>query len=624
MLVQLNNILKYYGQQTVLEDLTFALHAGERVALVGRNGAGKSTVLKLITGEEDPTFGEVRRAQGTTIGMLRQDPDFDPEDTIQSVLDSAFHELDLLEEQLEHLQARLGEATDADFQAYHDLLEHYQLRGGYERRARRDAVLLNFGFRGREFERIGGLSGGEKTRLGLAKLLVSNPEILLLDEPTNHLDIKMLEWLEGFLSRYAGAILVVSHDRAFLDNVTNKTAYIRDRQLKVYPGNYSQFRQLLEAEMEHQLKVFEAQQRKIDAFKGAVELNRVWARKNSQLFKRVHAMEKRLERMQSQQVDAPPPDEDVTEVQFTCEDSGEVVLDARHLSKNFAGRQLFKDVAVHVRKGEKIALIGMNGAGKSTFLKSLLGLLDSDDPRSSVKTGARVRVGYYDQQLRGVDPESTLYDEVRALVEKDQEAHNLLGAYMFPYDAQSKQVKNLSGGERARLALLKLSLQRYNFLVLDEPTNHLDMEMVESLEDALQDYPGTLLMVSHDRRFIENLSDQIWLLEDGQFYSYPGGYQYYRQKHIPVGQKTEEVKVKVKRERSGPSLWHLKRKLEQIETDIQSTEEQQQKAAQALNEAAPDADFAALGKSLADLEAKLMDLMEQWEELSTQIAGIEA
>ncbi|WP_188998844.1 ABC-F family ATP-binding cassette domain-containing protein [Deinococcus roseus] len=623
MLVQLNNILKYYGQQTVLEDLNFALHAGERVALVGRNGSGKSTVLKLITGEEDPTFGDVRRAQGTTIGMLRQDPDFDPEDTIHSVLDSAFHELDGLEEQLEHLQSKLGGATEQDFQAYHDLLEHYQLRGGYERRSRRDAVLLNFGFRGREFERVGSLSGGEKTRLGLAKLLVSNPEVLLLDEPTNHLDIKMLEWLEGFLSRYAGAILVVSHDRAFLDNVTSKTAYIRDRNLKVYTGNYSHFKQQLEAELEHQLKVFEAQQRKIDAFKDSVELNRVWARKNSQLFKRVHAMEKRLERMQAAQVDAPPPDEEVTEVSFKCSDSGEVVLDARHLSKNFAGRQLFKDVNVHIRKGEKIALIGMNGAGKSTFLKALLGLLNSDDSRSTVKSGARVRVGYYDQQLRGVDPESTLYDEVRALVEKDQEAHNLLGAYMFPYDAQTKQVKNLSGGERARLALLKLSLQQYNFLVLDEPTNHLDMEMVESLEEALKEYPGTLLMVSHDRRFIENLSDQIWLLEDGQYYSYPGGYQYYRQKHV-VSQKTEEVKVKVKRERSGPSLWHLKRKLEQTEQDIHDTESKQQKAAEALDQANPDADFAMLGKALADLEHQLLQLMDQWENLSTQIAELEA
>ncbi|GGJ20384.1 ABC transporter ATP-binding protein [Deinococcus roseus] len=619
----MNNILKYYGQQTVLEDLNFALHAGERVALVGRNGSGKSTVLKLITGEEDPTFGDVRRAQGTTIGMLRQDPDFDPEDTIHSVLDSAFHELDGLEEQLEHLQSKLGGATEQDFQAYHDLLEHYQLRGGYERRSRRDAVLLNFGFRGREFERVGSLSGGEKTRLGLAKLLVSNPEVLLLDEPTNHLDIKMLEWLEGFLSRYAGAILVVSHDRAFLDNVTSKTAYIRDRNLKVYTGNYSHFKQQLEAELEHQLKVFEAQQRKIDAFKDSVELNRVWARKNSQLFKRVHAMEKRLERMQAAQVDAPPPDEEVTEVSFKCSDSGEVVLDARHLSKNFAGRQLFKDVNVHIRKGEKIALIGMNGAGKSTFLKALLGLLNSDDSRSTVKSGARVRVGYYDQQLRGVDPESTLYDEVRALVEKDQEAHNLLGAYMFPYDAQTKQVKNLSGGERARLALLKLSLQQYNFLVLDEPTNHLDMEMVESLEEALKEYPGTLLMVSHDRRFIENLSDQIWLLEDGQYYSYPGGYQYYRQKHV-VSQKTEEVKVKVKRERSGPSLWHLKRKLEQTEQDIHDTESKQQKAAEALDQANPDADFAMLGKALADLEHQLLQLMDQWENLSTQIAELEA
>ncbi|MBB6096965.1 ATP-binding cassette subfamily F protein 3 [Deinobacterium chartae] len=620
MLVALTNVDKYYGTQTVLEGVNFALHPGERVALVGRNGAGKSTLLRLLSGEEEPLGGRVERARGVQVAMLRQDPVFDPEATIHDVLEAAFHELDALEEQLEALQLKLDRADEETLQAYHDLLEHYQLRGGFERRARRDGVTLAFGFRGREFERVGALSGGERTRLALAAILVANPEVLLLDEPTNHLDIAMREWLEGFLSRYPGAMIVVSHDRAFLDAVATQTAYLRDGQLKVYPGNYSFFRKALEVELEQQLALFETQQKQIDRLEKSAARMKIWGLGMAKLARRARSMETRLERMKAAQVDAPPPEEDVAEVRFEADDSGEVVLEARHLTKVFGGRQLFKDVSVTVRRGDRIAIVGLNGAGKTTFLRTLLGLLPSDSPRTEIRLGARVRVGYYDQQLRGVDPENTLYDEARALVESDQAARNLLGAFLFPYDAQTKRVKSLSGGERARLALLKLSLERNNLLILDEPTNHLDMEMLESLEEALSEYTGTLLMVSHDRTFIEHLATQIWLLEDGQFYSYPGSYSYYRQKHVPASSKTEAEKPRAERPRRGPSLWHLKRRHEALETEIAGLEERLALAQQALERAAPDADFARLGQEAADLEERLLAAMQEWDSVGAQIA----
>lgn len=624
MLLALQNVDKYYGSQMILDGVSFSLDPKQRVALVGRNGAGKSTLIKLLLHEEEPSGGKVLRARGIQLGCLRQDPVFPVQYTVREVLERAFHELDALEAELEAFQRNMNAEDEQQLQQYHDLLEHYQLRGGYERRARLDGVSLAFGFRGREEELVKGLSGGERTRLALAALLISNPEVLLLDEPTNHLDIAMREWLEGFLLRYPGAMVVVSHDRTFLDTVATHTAYLQQGRMKVYNGNYSHFRQQLEEQLATQAQQFATQQRQIDIYNQSVEQMRRWAFKNSQLFKRVQAMEKRLGRMEDQQVDAVEPDEDVAEVVFDCDPSATVVIEAQHLTKRFAGRTLFQDVQLTVRAGERIAIVGANGAGKSTFLKTLLGLLPSDNPKTQIRTGPRVSVGYYDQQLRGVDPENTLYDEVRALTNSDQQTRNLLGAYLFPYLTQSKKVHQLSGGERARLALLKLSLERHNLLILDEPTNHLDMEMLESLEEALRNYPGTLIMVSHDRAFMEGLADQIWLIEDGLFYSYPGNYSYYKQKHV-IAKAPEVVEVKAtKPKRSGPSLWHLKRRAETLEQDIERLEAELNTAHANLEQADAYADFAALGQAVSDIEERLLQTMSEWDTITADIAERES
>ncbi|WP_045233535.1 ABC-F family ATP-binding cassette domain-containing protein, partial [Deinococcus pimensis] len=574
MLLALSDVHKEYGHHVVLDGVNLTVRAGDRLALVGRNGAGKTTLLRLLTGEDHPDGGEVRRADGVRIRALRQDPVFPEGATVGGVLDAAFHELDALEAELSEAAERMTEGDDA-IERHAELLEHFARRGGYERRARKDASALAFGFRGREHEAVSGLSGGERTRLGLAALLVENPDVLLLDEPTNHLDIVMIEWLEGFLGRYGGAVMLISHDRAFLDAACTSTAYLRDGGLKVYPGNFTRFREQLEADLELQAARHAVEQAQIDELSKSAARMKIWGLGMAKLARRARAMESRLERMKKAATGAPPPEERVARVLFHAPESGDVVLDARHLSKRLGGRDLFRDVNVTLRRGDRVALIGRNGAGKTTFLRCLLGLTPSDDPKAEVRTGARVRVGYYDQNLRGVEPTSTLYEEARAYTQKDTEAHDLLGAYLFPYEAHDKRISSLSGGERARMALLKLAQEDNNLLVLDEPSNHLDMEMLESLEAALDDYDGTLLMVSHDRRLVENLADRIWLIEDGRFFEYPGGYAYYKQKHVPasaVPVKDVRAAAPAVPAKKTPGLWHLKRRAEELEAQVANAE----------------------------------------------------
>ncbi|BDP41909.1 ABC transporter ATP-binding protein [Deinococcus aetherius] len=619
MLVAAVDATKEYGPLTVLSGVNFAVQPQSRVGLVGRNGAGKSTLLRLLTGETPPDGGTVRRAPGVRVRALRQDPTFPPGATVEAVLEAAFHDLDALEAELERAAGAMADGTPESVLRHEAVLEHYARRGGFERRSRREAVTLAFGFRGREGEPVSGLSGGERTRLGLAALLVENPDVLLLDEPTNHLDIVMVEWLEGFLARYPGAVLAISHDRAFLDAVTRETAYLRGGGLKVYPGNYSTFRETLAADLERQAAQAAQDAKQIASLQASADRMKVWGLGMSKLARRAKAMQARVDRMQARATSAPPPEERTTRITFHAPESGDVVLDARHVTRRVGGRTLFADVNVQLRRGDRVAIIGRNGAGKTTLLRALLGLDPSDDPRARVMTGARVSVGYYDQALRGVDPSQTLYDVAREYVQKDPEAHDLLGTFMFPYEQHDKPASILSGGERARLALLKLAQEDHNLLVLDEPTNHLDMEMVEALEEALDAYTGTLVMVSHDRAFIEGLADRIWLIEDGVFYEYPG-WADYKAKHRPA--QTAEAKPEPRAAPAAPKgkgLWHLKREVEAIEAEIARLEAELMDAQAALASAPPGADFATLGRAAHDLEVQLEAKMEAWGEKQAEV-----
>jgi len=615
--------VKDFGTRAVLDGVTMGVEPGDRMALVGRNGAGKSTLLKLLTGDLQPDAGQVVRGPGVRVRALSQDPTFPDGSTVDSVLEAAFSELDELERQLDAAAHDMTGGDPASIERHAELLEHFARRGGYERRSRKAGVTLAFGFRDREHEPVGGLSGGERTRLGLAAILVENPDVLLLDEPTNHLDIVMVEWLERFLSGYRGAMLLISHDRAFLDAVSTETAYLSGGTVKVYPGNYSTFREALEADLERQRQRALIESKQIQTLQASADRMKIWGLGMSKLARRAKSMQSRVDRMKAAATAPPPPPERrLSNIVFHAPESGDLVLDARHLSKSVSGRSLFRDVNVQLRRGERVALIGRNGAGKTTLLRVLLGLTPSDDPRAQIRTGARVSLGYYDQQLRGVDEHATLYDEARVYVEKDAQAHDLLGTYLFPYDQHDKKVSTLSGGERARLALLKLAQEDHNFLVLDEPTNHLDIEMLETLEGALDEYAGTLLMISHDRRLVENLADRIWLIEDGQFHEYPGGYAYYQEKHRPAGPAPEPAPTPAKSAAPAPKgkgLWQLNRDLEAIEADIATLEAELERAHLALAQPAPDADFAVLGKAAHDLETRLEARMDDWARVQEEI-----
>lgn len=625
LLAALQQVSKAFSDQVVLQNANLELRDASRIALIGRNGAGKSTILNLLTKTLEADSGEIFLRQDVTVAKLEQDPQFEEDKNILDISEKAFVELDALEKRLQALETQLEKAEM--YEQWEHLHETFVRRGGYERRSRRDAVLFALGFRGREDQLAASLSGGEKTRLGLAQLLMAQPDVLLLDEPTNHLDMDMRRWLENYLMRYPGAVLLVSHDREFLDKACDSTAEISFGKLRTYPGNPTQYRHYRADQLEIEAATRKREHKEYQRLQEMTRQMKIWGGRSEKLARRARSMETRTERFAAQMMEDADPTQGSTRFQFECDDSGDIVLQAQYLSKCYQDRQLFKDIHFTIRRGECIALVGPNGAGKSTFVKTLLGDVTSDDPRAVLRFGARVRVGYYDQELKGINPENTLIAEIVSMV-GDVEAHNLLGKFMFPYDAQYKRIKDLSGGERARLALLKLTLLRCNFLILDEPTNHLDVDMIEALEEALAEFEGTLLVISHDRRFIETTTDFIWELKDGQLTMYPGDWAYYQSKKdlasLPILKSTQNqshpLEVKASK---GPSKWQLQRQREQLEIAIQDLEQTLSKVADQLSNAShlSPSEIADLGKQHSQLEQALLEHMAQWE---ATVQGLES
>lgn len=532
MILACHNLSKAFGEQIIVENGSFHIEDHEKAALIGPNGAGKSTILKMIMGELSPDSGDVILAKGKTIGYLSQHQELVSGNTIFAEVRTAKEDIIRMEEQIRSIETELkhltGEDLEKRLQTYHTLTAAFERDNGYAYQSEIIGVLKGLGFTEDDFDKkVDTLSGGQKTRVSLGKLLLTKPDVLLLDEPTNHLDMNSIAWLETYLMNYAGAVLIVSHDRYFLNRVVTKVIEVEHGELLMFNGNYSDFASKKKMIREARLKEYWKQQQEIKHQEAVIEKLRSFNREKS--IRRAESREKMLDKM----VRVEKPMEDSGELHFTLEPScvsGNDVLKVEHLSKSFGSLRLFEDVTFEIKRGEHVAIIGDNGTGKTTLLK-ILNKVEAADS-GSYTLGTNVHIGYYDQEHHVLHMEKTIFDEI-----SDEYPHlthteirNMLAAFLFTGDDVYKLIRDLSGGERGRVSLAKLMLSEANFLILDEPTNHLDITSKEILEKALNDYTGTLLYVSHDRYFINQTASRILDLVNHTFVNYIGNYDYYLEK----------------------------------------------------------------------------------------------
>ena len=533
MILSCQNISKSFGTDEILKNVSFHIEANEKAAIVGINGAGKSTLLKIIMQKETPDTGEVILAKDATIGYLAQYQDVSGHRTIyEEVLDAKKNIIEM-EERLRGMEAQMNALTGQELEAlldgYHRLSHEFELLGGYTYRSEVTGILKGLGFSESEFDRqMSELSGGQKTRVSLGKLLVTKPDVLLLDEPTNHLDMESIRWLEGFLMNYKGAVVIVSHDRYFLDRVVTKVVEIFQHQGFVYQGNYTEFAKKKAKIREDLLKQYYNQQREIKHQEEVIAKLKSFNREKS--IKRAESREKMLDKIERLE----KPTDENTDIHIVLEPdvtSGNDVLTVEHLRKAFGTHTLFDDLSFEIKRGERVALIGNNGTGKTTILKIINELLLADG--GTIVLGSNVHIGYYDQERQLLHMEKTIFEEIADDYPQlnHTKIRNVLAAFLFTNDDVFKRIADLSGGERGRVSLAKLMLSDANFLILDEPTNHLDITSKEILESALNQYTGTVFFVSHDRYFINQTATRILDLTGGTIVNYIGNYDYYLEKH---------------------------------------------------------------------------------------------
>lgn len=533
MILSCQNISKSFGTDEILKNVSFHIEANEKAAIVGINGAGKSTLLKIIMQKETPDTGEVILAKDATIGYLAQYQDVSGHRTIyEEVLDAKKNIIEM-EERLRGMEAQMNALTGQELEAlldgYHRLSHEFELLGGYTYRSEVTGILKGLGFVESEFDRqMSELSGGQKTRVSLGKLLVTKPDVLLLDEPTNHLDMESIQWLEGFLMNYKGAVVIVSHDRYFLDRVVTKVVEIFQHQGYVYQGNYTEFAKKKAKIREDLLKQYYNQQREIKHQEEVITKLKSFNREKS--IKRAESREKMLDKIERLE----KPTDENTDIHIVLEPdvtSGNDVLTVEHLRKAFGTHTLFDDLSFEIKRGERVALIGNNGTGKTTILKIINELLLADG--GTIVLGSNVHIGYYDQEHQLLHMEKTIFEEIADDYPQlnHTKIRNVLAAFLFTNDDVFKRIADLSGGERGRVSLAKLMLSDANFLILDEPTNHLDITSKEILESALNQYTGTVFFVSHDRYFINQTATRILDLTGGTIVNYIGNYDYYLEKH---------------------------------------------------------------------------------------------
>ena len=616
--ISVKNLVKFFViGENLLDGLTFEIQEGERVAILGRNGCGKTTLLKILTGEMDYDEGEVYVNPHKKLGLISQIPHFPEGYTVEDVLHSAFAELWRIRSRMEELEGKMQSDSNGELLLEYDRLSAaFQAGGGYETDVETDKICNGLGISGQQREQLfDSLSGGEKTRVNLARLLLEKTDILLLDEPTNHLDLRSVEWLENYVHDFKGTVVAISHDRYFIDQIAQRVIEITDGHAEFYSGNYSFYMDEKQARFDLQMKQYEQEQAKLKQLGYTVERMKGWGINNRTLYRRAMSIQHRMERIKKTEK---PRTERTMKASFGEKDfSGDVVFKIKGMSKAFGDHVLFSDVNLNVEGGERIALLGDNGTGKTTFLSCLLG----DEPcQGKIQFGPTVKVGYLPQIMHFAHPERSLYDTM--LYEKNctpQMARDRLGAFLFQGEDVFKTVGNLSGGEQSRLRLCMLMDEKINLLILDEPTNHLDIASREWVEAAIEEFEGTLLFVSHDRYFIEKFAERIWLLQDGTIRDFPCGYQKYRSilEHEAAARLQAPTAPKARKEKPRNGTKDSEKRLRALEREI-GKREQFIAQLDARIEAA-SADYQELTRLLGDKEvqeAELMEMMEQWEQLS--------
>ncbi len=632
IILQANKIERSFAGDVLFDNINLQVDERDRIALVGKNGAGKSTLLKILVGEEEPTSGEINKKKDISLSYLAQDSRFESENTIYDEMLHVFDDLRRTETQLRQMELEMGEKSGEDLDKlmadYDRLSENFRQAGGFTYEADIRAILNGFKFDESMWQmKIAELSGGQNTRLALAKMLLEKPNLLVLDEPTNHLDIETIAWLENYLVNYSGALIIVSHDRYFLDKVATVTLDLTKHSLDRYVGNYSRFVELKEQKLATEAKNYEKQQKEIAALEDFVNRNLVRASTT----KRAQSRRKQLEKMD--RLDKPEAGKKSANMTFQSEKmSGNVVLTVENAAIGYDGEVLSQPINLDLRKMNAVAIVGPNGIGKSTFIKSIVDQIPFI--KGEKRFGANVEVGYYDQTQSKLTPSNTVLDELwnDFKLTPEVEIRNRLGAFLFSGDDVKKSVGMLSGGEKARLLLAKLSMENNNFLILDEPTNHLDIDSKEVLENALIDFDGTLLFVSHDRYFINRVATHVLELSENGSTLYLGDYDYYVEKKSEVEMsQTEEASTsnQVKetssvndyqaQKESQKEVRKLMRQIENLEAEIEELESQSQAISEQMLETNDADKLMELQAELDKIRHRQEEAMLEWEELSEQV-----
>ena len=632
IILQANKIERSFAGEVLFDNINLQVDERDRIALVGKNGAGKSTLLKILVGEEEPTSGEINKKKDISLSYLAQDSRFESENTIYDEMLHVFDDLRRTEKQLRHMELEMGEKSGEDLDKlmsdYDRLSENFRQAGGFTYEADIRAILNGFKFDDSTWQmKIAELSGGQNTRLALAKMLLEKPNLLVLDEPTNHLDIETIAWLENYLVNYSGALIIVSHDRYFLDKVATITLDLTKHSLDRYVGNYSRFVELKEQKLATEAKNYEKQQKEIAALEDFVNRNLVRASTT----KRAQSRRKQLEKME--RLDKPEAGKKSANMTFQSEKtSGNVVLTVENAAIGYDGEILSEPINLDLRKMNAVAIVGPNGIGKSTFIKSIVDQIPFI--KGEKRFGANVEFGYYDQTQSKLTPSNTVLDELwnDFKLTPEVEIRNRLGAFLFSGDDVKKSVGMLSGGEKARLLLAKLSMENNNFLILDEPTNHLDIDSKEVLENALIDFDGTLLFVSHDRYFINRVATHVLELSENGSTLYLGDYDYYVEKKAEVEMiQTEEASTSNQAKEASPvndyqaqkesqkEVRKLMRQIENLEAEIEELESQSQTISEQMLETNDAEKLMELQAELDKISHRQEEAMLEWEELSEQV-----